>query len=241
MTDSYMHISYEPSDTWLFPIMNRLRQSSSPILRQRMDEWDKTPLSEIGLALATKRSMLPLLANRVDRQLNRLNQEINDTTLIEQHIKGDYAYRLRDGELAYEILLDIDGFIFESRSTYEIVGKFLVDFFERILDSKVKQDEIIAIQQSEGLDTRWIEELRSNRKLFFHNTAPWIAIHFASINPLKMELVILKRNAETFTNQDDYFHFALLRDTYHGFEATMDTLQRWIIRRIEEFEVKNDA
>lgn len=56
-----------------------------------------------------------------------------------------------------------------------------------------------------------------------------------------MELVILKRNVETFTNPDDYFHFDLLRDTYNGFESTMDVIQRWIIRRIEEFEAKNDA
>lgn len=158
MADSYMHISYEPSDIWLYPIMNRLRQSSNPILRQRMDDWGETPLGEIGLALATKRSMLLLLVRRIDRQLNKLNQEINDGNLVEQHITGNYAYRLRDTELAYEILLDVDAFIFESRSTYEIVGKFLLDFFDRIFGSKVKENEIIAVQKSEGLDTRWIEE-----------------------------------------------------------------------------------
>jgi len=69
----------------------------------------------------------------------------------------------------------MDSFIFETRSLYEIVGKFLVTLFEILFDRKITQEELKSLLSSQGIDTRWIDELRDARILFFHETAPWLA------------------------------------------------------------------
>jgi len=241
MTDVYLHINYEsPGSSWLRPILTRLKESSCTTLRDRMDSWGSSPLNEMGLALATKLAMLNQVVRRVDLQLQRLKEQLNDESMINECIRRGAAYKIADQVLPYEILVDIDSFIFESRSAYEIVGRFLVDFFERVLKRKVSESELKELLVVRIPDIRWIEELRNNRILFFHNTSPWIAVNIVQKTPLEFELVILKGNVKNFDNPDDYIKLDQLRAIYQGFEYSLTALQQWVIGKIEEFEAVNE-
>jgi hypothetical protein len=219
--------------------MSRLHQSSSITLRGRMDTWGDTPLREMGLALSTKLAMLSQTVNRFDHQLQRLAGYLKkDDEKINECLHKDASYMVPDKELPYEILVDIDSFLFESRSTYEIIGHFLSEFIKRILGLEVSESELKEMLASQGIDIRWIEELRKGRILFFHRTAPWIALEINSINPLKFELLVLKRDVKEFTDTDDYFHFDQLREIYQGFGSSMGAMYQWVLDQIEEFETK---
>ena len=76
--------------------------------------------------------------------------------------------------MPYRLLVDLDSFLFELRSTYEIVGKFLGGFFGRVLGRKLQEAEVIAALEASGNDTKWIGMLRRERVVSFHQTAPWI-------------------------------------------------------------------
>jgi hypothetical protein len=233
----YLHINYEPhGGSWLLTILARLNQTSSARLRERLDTWGTTPLRELGLALATKLTMLPIIAERVNREIERLAEELDNESRINECLDHGAGYRITDKLLPYEILIDIDSFLFESRSAYEIVGKFLKEFFEHILRRRVTEVQLKARLEVRIPDIRWIEELREKRILFFRETAPWIAVCISSKNPLRFELVVLRKNVKDFTDPNNYFNFEQLQAIYNGFASSLEALRQWVIEQIEELE-----
>jgi hypothetical protein len=240
MVNEYLHFNYDPRERWLRPILARLHQSSSTILRERLKAWGETPLRELGLAIATKLTMLPVVVARVNQQIQRLSEQL-DESRVEKCLNRGAAYLLREQSLPYEILVDVDSFLFESRSTYELVGRFLKEFFSHILARDVSEDELQALLKAEGIDTRWIQELRDNRILFFHTTAPWLANRILSKAPLRFKLVLLKKVAKDSATPGDYLHFEQLQAIYHGFASSLEALQRWVIEQIEDFERKTGS
>jgi len=205
-----------------------------------MKAWGETPLRELGQAIGTKLTMLPVVVARVNRQIQFLSEQL-DESRVDRCLNRGAAYRLCDQSFPFEILVDLDSFPFESRSTYEIVGRFLKGFFSHILRRDVSQEELQALLKVEGIDTQWIQELRENRILFFHNTAPCLAIYILSKAPLRFELVLLKKVARDATTPGDRLHFDQLQAIYHGFASSLEALQRWVIMQVEEFEEKGRA
>lgn len=238
MNKTYLHIAYDPPvGNWLPRVMARLRESTSIALQLRMKNWSKTPLREMGLALSTKLAMLSLAVDRLDERIQRLYHHLAVEKLkVQTCIRDKAAYLVPESLLPYEILLDIDGFLFESRSVYEIVGKFIKEFHTKILCQRLTEDEIKNMMALKAIDTRWIEELRTDRILFFHKTAPWIALEMKSENPAKFEILIMKRDLKDFSNSQDYIGLEQLRDIFSGFKASMGAIYAWLIEKITDYE-----
>ena len=81
-----------------------------------------------------------------------------DLPQVEWSLAKGGAFTLKDKELPYELLLDMDSFIFETRSLYEIMGKFLVELFRALFGKAVTEADIQAILSAGDIDTRWIAE-----------------------------------------------------------------------------------
>jgi hypothetical protein len=140
-----------------------------------------------------------------------------------------------DKELPYELLLDMDSFIFETRSLYEIMGKFLVHLFRALFGKPLAEDDVQTILSSANIDTRWIGELRENRKLFFHQTAPWIAVRVEG-EEMKFDPVLLKRQVQTFDDPVSLVEFDRLREIYNGFVESVTELNRFMLEQIRLHE-----
>lgn len=238
MSNEYMHLSCDTNKFWVATLKKRIDDSPSVTLRERVTNWQDSALYEVGLAINTKFAMLDQVVPRIDRQLRRLGEQINDEKQLDWCLGGGTynVYRIRDKDVFFKTLVDLDSFLFESRSTYEIVGKFLREFFMQILGKSLSEDELKTVLTDSRIDTRWIDELRDKRILFFHQTAPWIAARVVSKEPLRFELVILKKNVRDFTNPDHYVDFERLREIYNGFRSSRDEIHRWVEEQIEEFE-----
>jgi len=235
----YLHVNYEPPlPTWIPAIIARLNSSSSSTLRERAKVWSESSLREAGFALATKLVILAMVIRRVDNQLSRLGEQFCDRSLLDENIRRVAGYILADKMLPYEILLDIDSFLFESRSTYEIVGNFLRQLFDKILGRRIDEAELKQFLEFRNIDTRWISELRDDRILFFHKTAPWIALGVISREPFRFELVVLKKDVRNLDTSEDCISFERLRAIYRGFESSLHALPQWILEQIQEFEEK---
>jgi len=204
----YFHVSYIPPDDWVRPIITRLRQSSSAGLRQCAEDWGASPLSELGIAVATKRAMLPITVARVNEALEHMIAEFNakpeevDWCLSRPLLKG--AFCTKDRSLPYQLLVDLESFLFEFRSTYEIVGRFLREFFGRVLRRDLQEAEVVAVLETSGRDTQWVSMLKRERVVFFHHTAPWIVFEVERGERFRYRLVVLKKNSRDLSNPQDY-------------------------------------
>jgi len=227
----HLHINYVPGNGWVLTIMSRLLHSRDPQLRKAFEDWSDTPLKELGFAITTRMYMLGLSIRRLNRQVSALRDELNaDLPQVEWCLAKNGAFTVKDKELPYELLLDMDSFIFETRSLYEIVGKFLVHLVRALFGEAVTEADLQALLSANGIDTRWIEELRENRKLFFHQTAPWLAVSVG--DGMKFDPILLKKPVQTFDDPDSFVEFDRLREIYNGFVESVTDLHRYVLEQI---------
>jgi hypothetical protein len=143
MTHQYVHINYIPEDGWVLSIMSSLLNSSDPRLREAFEKWSGTPLKELGFAITTKIHMLGLAIKRLNARVAELRKQIGaNPEVLDSCLAENSAIALADNHFAYELLLDMDSFIFETRSLYEIVVKFLSNLFEIVFGRKVSREEL---------------------------------------------------------------------------------------------------
>jgi hypothetical protein len=235
MAPQYVHINYVPEVGWVLSIMSRLLNSQNPQLRSAFDQWSDTPLKELGFAITTRMHMLGLCIRRLNASVGELRKEITtDISGLDACLEKGYAFGPKDTDLPYELLLDMDAFIFETRSLYEIMGKFLKVLFELLFGREIEEAELIAVLSDNGIDTRWIAELRESRKLFFHQTAPWLAVQ-VDRQAMSLDPVLLKRSTTDF-NPEDVVGFATLREIYEGLVASTTELHRFVMEQITRYE-----
>jgi hypothetical protein len=181
--------------------------------------------------------MLPVVTKRLNASAAEIRQELkSDEEQLQWCLSRNGAFRLKKRDLAYQLLTDMDALIFETRSLYEIIGKFLVALFESLFNRKMTESEVESIPSAKGIiDTRWIAELRENRKLLFHQTAPWIAMqideHADTLDP-----ALLKKSVTQFNDPNDIVNFAVLRDIYRGFVQSATALHQFIMEQIRLHE-----
>jgi hypothetical protein len=241
MTVQHLHIDYVPENGWVLTIMSRLLYSPDAELRKAFERWSDTPLMELGFAITTRMHMLGLCIRRLNKRVAQLRDELkSDMPKVEDALARQGAFTPRDKDLPYELLLDMDSFVFETRSLYEILGKFLVELFRTLFGRAVTETDLQSILSGNNIDTRWIAELRENRKLFFHETAPWVAVE-VKCETMNFDPVLLKRQVITFDDPDSFVSFAQLRDIYDGFVGSVTELHRFIMEQIRLHESKAAA
>jgi hypothetical protein len=243
MSKRHFHINYEPPAQWVLSIMSPVQLSSSPILRQRWQNAAKSGLTELPLALATKFEIMKVTTERLNGHIHELSDDFDARPdEVQRDIIGrdgqPSAYMPLKRTLPFEIVADLDAWIFEMRSTYEILYAFVKEFSSRILDRKVKSEEVLkSILHEKGYNSDWIDFLRRARNLFVHRTAPWFAIEVTG-GTLQYEIVVLKRNARNLDNPDDYATMEQFRAVQQGFFEALHALRKWILEEIRKIEAR---
>lgn len=234
----YLHIAYIPQVGWILSIMSRLLNSPDSQLRNAFQQWSGTPLKDLGFAITTRMHMLGLGIRRLNKRVQDFRNDLSaDPTTLDLCLKRASAFQTHDRDLPYELLLDMDSFIFETRSLYEIMGKFLKALFQILFSRKIEEADLVSVLSNRQIDTRWILELREHRKLFFHDTAPWIAARIER-QPMKLDPVLLRTPMTNF-DPNDLIEFEALRDIYNGFVSSTTELHHFIMQEITRYESKS--
>ncbi len=117
------------------------------------------------------------MTHRVDGGIGALaNQLTFDKANVETCMNIGAAYSLPDG-LAFSLIADLDSFLFETRSAYELMVKFIWILLRELGSPKacskmhMLHDVIRSEIAARNGQTAWIDDLRSNRHLFIHETA----------------------------------------------------------------------
>src|SRR6266481_4684556 len=104
--------------------MGAVQHSGSPVLQQRWKGAAQSALGELPLALVTKFEIMKVTLKRLSDHLYELSQDFDARPdEVQRHIIGvdgqPSAYHSRRPVLSFEIVADIEAFIFGLRSTYE--------------------------------------------------------------------------------------------------------------------------
>jgi len=237
-----LHLDYRPKTGGIVgSLQTRLMKSSSAKLRERYDSYHEVGLGAIGSAVATRLALVLRVSFRLGILLKRLRDEIEETGRVGELLDNGWAFVTPDSRIFYDICVTVDACYFEFRSFYEIVGKYVIAFCKEMLDREVSEKELIQVLEDAGVDTSWIEPVKDTRKLFFHETAPWIALRIHERSPLVCSLLVLKENVHTFDDADKYITQDQLVDAIEGLQKASWEIHNWLVLRIEEVEELESA
>jgi hypothetical protein len=220
----HVFFDFHPRVTWLYPIWNALNATRSDTLRKARSKCDSTALGDSAIAVATKLAIFETVVGRFNSDYAKLLKlAADDAERIQINRETGTVWSLADERLAYDLLADIDAFIFEARSTYEVLGKFLGVFYKGIFNEILTEETLKAILRDAGLDVEWTVLLRGERILFFHETAP-------------PELLIVRGNVKTLDDPESFARLADYNGIYWGLANAMGRLQQHIVARIGQYD-----
>jgi len=233
---NYVFFDFRPRITWLYPIWNALHRTPSKTLREAHSKRGPI-LGDLAIALATKLAILGTVVNRFNIDYGRLLKlATDDAKKIQTNRETGSVWIVPDDLIAYELLANIEAFIFESRSTSEILGKFLVEFHSVIFNQALTEEDLKAILRDGGLDVAWTTLLRDERVLFFHGTAPWLALMFDDGKTDAPELLIVRQNVKALDDPETYARLADYNRIYSGLANALDKLQKHLLMKIDRYE-----
>lgn len=188
--------------------------------------------------IARLQTMARTIRGRVGKRLVALLQDLQEQVSqaddLDELLEGGCVFTPSDPGILYDLCDAIDSLYFESRSAYEITGRFVRLFCDVILDRPVSEEELVEVLRASGQDVEWISELRENRKLFFHETAPWIALQIHSRDPLKFQLVAMKEDLHEFDDPEKFITQTDMVRVWDGYQASLVALTTWLAALIAD-------
>jgi hypothetical protein len=131
---------------WTLRIRSKLAQLPNKNVKEWLDWSRDHEVGKLELIVASKIAMLSLVTDRVNLELRELERELNERTEdIARCLTDPSPLPLRDPKAIWNLMLDVDSFSLRSRSTYEIVCKFLKAFLQK--SSKDKSMSVISETQ----------------------------------------------------------------------------------------------
>jgi hypothetical protein len=233
---TFLKVAYLPNGSFVLPIISRLTGSTKADVRALAEKWRKSPTALLGASLSTKTTMLGLVAGRLYGKVLPLTSELGQTEDLSELVRDGYAWMPTQKLLPYELLLEVDGFIFEFRSCYEILGKFLKAFSLDILGKQIVEQDLIALLAAQGIDNSWAKTLQEQRKLWFHEHAPWMAYRIKNIDPLDADPVFLANIDTDPSDTTATVSLSTLSRIYSGFSRALQEFQDWALREIGALE-----
>ena len=77
--------------------------------------------------------------------MQTLLEEVDGAEDLGYLLEGGYVFTPSDSGILYDTCAAVDSVIFESRSAYEMTGKFVTRFCEVILNRRVTQEDLIRV------------------------------------------------------------------------------------------------
>lgn len=237
----YFHISYIAGVPLLYDIINRLN-AVQPAARRRLGRWT-SQVGDAAIALSTKIRILQIAVQRLEQDITKLNDEVSDRAEeVDRCARGipPRALVLRNDILAFRLAASIDGFLYEARSTYEMLRSFVVIFTRHILRQSSNADKaekvIEKAMRDAGHNPDWIKALRRYRTFFFHEAAPWIALEIVKEAPRRYELLILHENVADLEQHPSYTKLEEYRGIWMGLRQCALDVQTWAVSSLQNME-----
>jgi len=232
-----LHLDFNPgSVAWLGSLQSRVANSPSPELRKRYEAWSSAGLGELALAIATRLGIAKRVEERLRESITTLAREVEESGQLDSLIADSSCFRPSDEKVLFDICSGVDACFFEWRSLYEVLGKFAKTFAIEILHTEITEAQLKGAVSGSGVPIEWMELLRDNRKLFFHQTAPWIALEITSRKPLVLAILVMKENLSSFEDAEKFVTEAELVQASNGLRRAVDVVRDWLAEQVVTLE-----
>jgi hypothetical protein len=231
MIERWKYISEFGGDPWMLPIWDSIYKA---IPENRIQKSQKK-LSELALYISTKLNMMPRIIERVNKECN----EIWNITK-KRDKEGDYwnghegRALLLDDDLIYNLIIDLDSFIFELKSCLELMSQLLMEIYKLTnnrISHKQINNEFKNIILKDDMNATWYDDLEKHRTFFIHLGAPYIAIDLTNEEEY-YDLIIMKENLKKFDNRKKFLLLSDLHKIVYGFLKARGALQQHIINHL---------
>lgn len=240
-----LHLHFNPTTVaWIGGLQAKLANSSCSKLRERYKSWCSVHLDELALAVATRLAICRRVEERLRHLLSSLTGEVEQSGRLEEVLSNGTCYQLQDEGLAFDICAAVDACFFEWRSLYEVFGLFVRIFSQKMLDKDITEADLLAAVQKAAAAKKmnfpiaWIGMLRENRKLFFHQTAPWLVLEIIERHPLRCGIVVLTKNLTSFEEPDKFVVEEKLIEASIGLRQSIALAREWLENEVVASETE---
>jgi hypothetical protein len=225
-----LHVEYEVTAGWAYPILNALRANAN--LAAKHAEWKDLELPDLAFAIETRLGAIQEAVAILSESLRSLSYELFEDPRVEEHIQKGAAFRFRDRRPLRRVLLATNTFILESRSIFENLAAFYRAFVAHYFGENVSKEASLEKVRQLTPDTKWADELRALRGDISHNRSPWVEFNVLE-QPRRYEAFLLLDWRPTVKNPDDIVPFPRLLAIRAGLAEAADALREHLVERVQ--------
>lgn len=220
---AWVHLGQRGGDPWIRPVWTALNEAAKA---GRCAQRTKD-LSELGVHISTRLTLLPRVVRRVNRGACKLYSAVADRGAEHEFTRDRKGAAFDfDGDEKYELLADLDSLFFELHSVCEL----MVRLFEQLhthagkaMPASSVGRAIQSVLKSFGQDPAWFAVLDANRNFFIHEGAPYIVVDIS--NARHYDLLIIKENQKKFNEEGKFIRLSQIDRIYQGFADSKATVQ----------------
>ncbi len=227
MVSKWLHLNELGGDPWVLPIWSAVNAS---VAAKKVGPITKE-LGELGVHISTRLNLLPRVAARLSRGAKALysaaatHKPEHEFTDSKDGVAFSYS---ADGK--YELIADIDAFLFEVNSSAEIIRR-LFQLLHAHAGAPIADDKLTGVLRdvlsNAGVRDNWFKDLDRNRNFVAHEGTPYLAVDIS--NNGRWDLLIMKENLRKFDEPKKFFTLSELQGIANGFQKAKAPLQKYLI------------
>ena len=129
MINKWVHVNFMGGDPWVLPIWEAFKEGE----KKSYFPPKSKDMSELSIHISTRLNMIPWVIRRINLGWNELKNIFAQVgeEYISTHNKQGYAYTFED-KIIYNLVVDIDSFLFEIDSCCELMSTFIRKIYQHI-------------------------------------------------------------------------------------------------------------
>jgi hypothetical protein len=235
-----INIAYtQPGVTFLGRFMSRLRQSSSPELRELISNWHQVGLGDSGIAFERRALLVGAALRNVATRERDFRDAIASNEAGLRHCfesGGEWAFCLRPESVEQDLCLAVHALVYALRSCAELLDKFLAKFFLEAMGQGLTKSQLHRRARDHGVAVPWLLPVKTLRDRLTHEATPTLAL---ALEPNTKETEILVLSAIPDPAGDRFpgeTALATLIGYARDLPQTLGQVENWLLTEIEAVE-----
>jgi hypothetical protein len=222
--------------TWIYPIMNELNKLDALMGKK----YNSSDLGDWGISISTKLDIISALIQNLNNENSKIQKELKENIeRVDKCINEEKYYTVKDRKVVILLIAYIECTIFEMKSTYDLLIKYITHFYKDIFGNGIKKSNFLKKCKKEGLNKNWVDFLDNVRNDLIHNYAGWISFKkIDSSFDLMIEMPKLQ-NMSYKKYKDEYLTRQSVNELSGGFGDFLECTKNIIIKEIQGI-VKTD-
>ena len=228
MISKWLHLNELGGDPWVLPIWHSINEARKT---KKIAAITKE-MSELGVHISTRLNILPRIINRLNKETAALYQSAKSHKAENVFTNSESGAALSvNDDLKYQIIADIDSFLFELNSCVEQMQNFFQLLHEHAgstIRNKDLSDAVMVTWKECGVNEAWFSLLDRGRNYFSHQGTPYLAIDIS--DGQQWDLLVMKENISKFDDAKQFIRYSDFQNVYQGFLKARECLQAHLIK-----------